>query len=95
MEGTTQNMDVDMEHDEEEAYFVEFDKVNFEENNTKEIRGVKSFDENVCLILDSGADVSVLPVECATIGRALNKQSVLRDAQGNRMPGGGCGDFGG
>jgi hypothetical protein len=40
------------------------------------------------IILDSGADMSVLPLEYMNVGFALSKKSVLRDAQGNIMPGG-------
>ena len=40
------------------------------------------------IILDSGADMSVLPLEYMNVVFALGKKSVLRDAQGNIMPGG-------
>ena len=41
------------------------------------------------IILDSGADMSVLPLEYMNVGFSLSKKSVLRDAhQGNIMPGG-------
>eukprot|EP00435_Cladocopium_sp_Y103_P050701 s939_g15.t1 len=51
------------------------------------IRGV-TMGNNVSIILDSGADMSVLPLSYKNYGKSLSKTSVLRDAQGNRMPGG-------
>ena len=51
------------------------------------IRGVTK-GETVNIILDSGADMSVLPLSYKNCGKSLSKVSVLRDAQGNRMPGG-------
>ena len=36
----------------------------------------------------TGADMSVLPMSYCEAGRALNQKSILRDAQGNLMPGG-------
>ena len=51
------------------------------------IRGV-AVQKDVQVILDTGADMSVLPMKYKDVGVALSRKSVLRDAQGNRMPGG-------
>ena len=51
------------------------------------IRGVTR-ERAVSMVLDSGADMSVLPLEFKEIGVPLSKRSVLRDAQGNVMRGG-------
>ena len=40
------------------------------------------------MILDSGADLSVLPLSYGEVGTPLDKTSVLRDAQGRKMQGG-------
>ena len=40
------------------------------------------------VVLDTGADVSVLPMTCADTGIPLSRKSVVRDAQGNIMVGG-------
>ena len=50
------------------------------------IRGVR-LENNIPVVLDSGADMSVLPMKFKNVGLALSKKSVLRDAQGNRMAG--------
>ena len=42
----------------------------------------------VSMVLDSGADMSVLPLEFKEVGVPLPKRSVLRDTQGNVMRGG-------
>eukprot|EP00435_Cladocopium_sp_Y103_P017353 s850_g4.t1 len=51
------------------------------------IRGV-TVGNNTSIVLDSGADMSVLPLSYQKVGKPLSKTSVLRDAQGNRMAGG-------
>ena len=51
------------------------------------IPGVR-LENNIPVVLDSGADMSVLPMKFKNVGLALSKKSVLRDAQGNRMAGG-------
>ena len=51
------------------------------------MRGV-SRDKVVNIILDTRADMSVLPMEYFTIGKPLSKKSVLKDAQGRTMKGG-------
>ena len=53
------------------------------------VRGV-SGDKVVNIILDSGADMSALPMEYFTIGKWLSKRSVLKDAEGRTMK---CGDL--
>ena len=45
-------------------------------------------EEFVDVILDSGADVSVLPMAYSGIGQPLTGKSILRDAQGRKMGGG-------
>eukprot|EP00435_Cladocopium_sp_Y103_P040582 s1727_g11.t1 len=44
--------------------------------------------EEINVILDSGADLSVLPLSFGEVGTPLDKKSVLRDAQGRKMQGG-------
>lgn len=51
------------------------------------VRGIQVEDE-VPIILDSGADMSVLPMRYRGTGKSLSQKSILRDAQGNLMPGG-------
>ena len=51
------------------------------------VRAVQG-DREVRIVLDSGADMSVLPLSFGKIGVPLSKKSVLRDAQGNVMKGG-------
>ena len=51
------------------------------------VRGINS-EKVVNIILDSGADMSVLPMEYFTIGKPLSRKSVLKDAQGRTMKGG-------
>ena len=51
------------------------------------IRGV-TCEKGIAVILDSGADMSVLPLKFKDVGEKLTQKSVLRDAQGNRMAGG-------
>ena len=45
-------------------------------------------EELVDVVLDSGADVSVLPMTYSGIGQPLTGRSILRDAQGRKMGGG-------
>ena len=53
------------------------------------VRGVTKTDEGMTqVVLDSGADMSVLPLDCKHLGAPLPKRSILRDAQGNKMKGG-------
>ena len=47
-----------------------------------------NMEEFVDVILDSGADVSVLPMAYSGIGQPLTGKSILRDAQGRKMGGG-------
>lgn len=51
------------------------------------IRGVR-LEDDIPIVLDSGADMLVLPMKYKDIGLALSKTSVLRDAHGNQMAGG-------
>lgn len=51
------------------------------------IRGVQKTDM-VNVVLDSGADMSVLPLCFKDLGTPLPCKSILRDAQGNKMKGG-------
>ena len=48
------------------------------------IRGVM-LENNIPVVLDSGAGMSVLPMKFKNVGLALSKKSVLRVAQGTRM----------
>ena len=45
-------------------------------------------EELVDVVLDSGADVSVLPMTYSGTGQPLTGRSILRDAQGRKMGGG-------
>ena len=51
------------------------------------IRGVTN-DDVTHVVLDSGADMSVLPLSFKDLGTPLPRKSILRDAQGNKMKGG-------
>eukprot|EP00435_Cladocopium_sp_Y103_P028477 s351_g7.t1 len=51
------------------------------------MRGV-TLDGCTSIVLDSGADMSVLPMKFKDVGLPLSRKSILRDAQGNRMEGG-------
>ena len=50
-------------------------------------RGV-TCEKGVPVVLDTGADMSVLPMSYSGIGKKLTQKSILRDAQRNRMAGG-------
>ena len=82
------------------AYFAKFAEGDQQNNMEKQIGGLRllaadqvnvrkiTLDGTTPVILDSGADMSVLPLEYEKVGLALSRKSVLRDAQGNIMQGG-------